>query len=98
MSVYAVTPEIYAAWRYLETDDDDLYEREQVEMLREEEELGFLLAGTRFKFSATKVFLPDIRALRLQTSKGPLASQNSNNTSSSCSSSNASHNGPWLVN
>ncbi|KAH9981776.1 hypothetical protein BJV77DRAFT_967145 [Russula vinacea] len=45
MSAYAVTPEIYAAWRYLETDDDDLYEREQAEMLREEEELGLLLAG-----------------------------------------------------
>ena len=56
MSAYAVTPEIYAAWRYLETDDDDLYEREQVEMVREEEELGLLLAGTRFNFSATKVF------------------------------------------
>lgn len=46
MSAYAVTPETYAAWRYLETDDEDLYEREQAEMLRGEEELGLLLAGT----------------------------------------------------
>ncbi|KAF8464792.1 hypothetical protein DFH94DRAFT_848780 [Russula ochroleuca] len=44
MSAYAVTPEIYAAWQYLETDEEDLYEREQAEMLREEEELGLLLA------------------------------------------------------
>ena len=101
MSAYAVTPEIYAAWRYLETDDDDLYEQEQAEMLREEEELGLLLAGTIFRF----FFSPRIElglyislALQLQTSKGPQASQNSNNTSSSCSSSSASRKGPWLVN
>ena len=98
MSAYAITPEIYAAWRYLETDDDDLYEREQAEILKEEEELGLLLAGTRFNFSATKVFFKLYLALQLQTSKGPQTSQNSNNTSSSCLNSSASHNGPWLVN
>jgi hypothetical protein len=46
MSSYAATSETYDAWRYLETDDEDLYEQEQAEMLRAEEELGLLLAGT----------------------------------------------------
>ena len=46
MSTYAVTPETYAAWRYLETEDEDLCEREQAEIMRGEEELGLLLAGT----------------------------------------------------
>jgi hypothetical protein len=48
MSAYAVTPETHAARRYSETDDEDLYEREQAEILRGEEELGLLpvLAGT----------------------------------------------------
>ena len=70
MSAYAITPEIYAAWRYLETDDDDLYEREQAEILREEE-LGLLLAGTRFKFSATKVFLNYIRLSNCRPRREP---------------------------
>ncbi len=47
MSAYAATPETYAAWRYLETDDEELYEREEAEMVKGEEELGLLLAGMK---------------------------------------------------
>lgn len=47
MSTCAVTPETYAAWRYLETDDEELHDREEVEMVRGEEELGLLLTGTK---------------------------------------------------
>ncbi|KAF8487708.1 hypothetical protein F5888DRAFT_1710504 [Russula emetica] len=43
MSSCAVLPETYAAWSYLETDDDELHEREEAEMVRGEEELGLLL-------------------------------------------------------
>jgi len=43
MSAYAVTPETYAAWHYLETDNEELYEREEAEMVRGKEELGLLL-------------------------------------------------------
>jgi hypothetical protein len=46
MSACAVTPETYDAWRYLETDDEELHEREDAEMARGEEELALLLAGT----------------------------------------------------
>ena len=44
MSACAVTPETYAAWSYLEIDDEELHEREEA---RGEEELGLLLAGTK---------------------------------------------------
>src|SRR5712691_10762442 len=56
MSACAVTPETYAALRYLETDDEELHERDEAEMVRGEEELGLLLAGTRkSSYLATKV-------------------------------------------
>ena len=49
MSDYAVTPETYTAWRFLEVYDelrpDD---GARVEILRRNEELGLLLAGTRY--------------------------------------------------
>lgn len=47
MSTCAVTPETYAAWHYLETDDEQLYEREEAEIARGEGELGLLLKGTK---------------------------------------------------
>src|SRR5882757_6465552 len=47
MSACAVTPETYAAWHYLETDDEELHEREEAEMVKGEEELGLLLTGTK---------------------------------------------------
>jgi hypothetical protein len=47
MSACAVTPETYDAWRYLETDDEELHEREEAEMVKGEEELGLLLTGTK---------------------------------------------------
>jgi hypothetical protein len=50
MSAYAVNPETHAVWRYLETDNEELYEREEAEMARGEEELGLLLAGTNYFF------------------------------------------------
>jgi hypothetical protein len=46
MSACAITPETYAAWSYLEADDEELHEREETEMVRGEEELGLLLKGT----------------------------------------------------
>jgi hypothetical protein len=55
MSACAVTPETYAAWRYLETDDEELPEREEAEMVRGEEELGLLLAGTKIFVSCCEV-------------------------------------------
>jgi len=49
MSDYAVTPETYTAWRFLEVYDelrpDD---GDRVEILRRNEELGLLLAGMRY--------------------------------------------------
>ena len=52
MSAYAVTPETYAAWRYLEVDDQlRPYDQERTEMTRERNELGLLLAGTKHSFS-----------------------------------------------
>ena len=47
MSAYAITPETYAAWHYMENDDEESYEREEAEMARGEEELGLLLTGTK---------------------------------------------------
>jgi hypothetical protein len=45
-SSYAVAPETYAAWRYLElTDELRPYDGEQAEMIRGKEELDLLLAG-----------------------------------------------------
>ncbi len=96
MSAYAVNPETHAVWQYLETDDEELYEREEAEMVRGEEELGLLLAGTKFFSTQVEeyslIFLT-IFNCQLQTSKDPRPSQNSNYTSSDYSSSSASHNG-----
>lgn len=55
MSACDVTPETYAAWCYLETDDEELHEREEAEMVRGEEELGLLLAGTKVFVSRHEV-------------------------------------------
>ena len=47
MSDYAVTPETYAAWRFLELNDElRPYDGERVEILRGNQELDLLLAGT----------------------------------------------------
>jgi len=49
MSDFADTPETYVAWRYLEvTDELRPYDGERAEMLRGEEELDLLLAGTEY--------------------------------------------------
>jgi hypothetical protein len=49
MSDYAVTPETYAAWRFLELNDElRPYDGERVEILRGNEELDLLLAGTEY--------------------------------------------------
>lgn len=96
MSACVVTPETYAAWRYLETDDEELYEREEAEVARGEGELGLLLKGT-------KKVLPSLSRqasrfssdqTRLQTSNGHRQSRNSNNTSNDCLNSSASLNDP----
>jgi hypothetical protein len=51
MSEYAATPETYAAWRYLELNDElRPFEGERAEMLRGNEELVLLLAGTEYPF------------------------------------------------
>ena len=51
MSDFADTPETYVAWRYLEvTDELRPYDGERAEMLRGEEELDLLLAGTAYSF------------------------------------------------
>jgi hypothetical protein len=55
MSACAVTPETYAAWCYLETDEEELHEREDAEMVRGEEELALLLAGTKVFVSRHEV-------------------------------------------
>jgi hypothetical protein len=47
MSACAVTPETYAVWGSLETDDEGLHEREAAEIVRGEEELALLLPGTK---------------------------------------------------
>ena len=47
MSAYAATPETYAAWRFLEVNDElRPYDAERAEILRGNKELGLLLAGT----------------------------------------------------
>ena len=98
MSACAVTPETYAAWRYLETDDEELHEREEAEMVRGEEELGLLLTGTKIFVSRHQVdprsFSYTLVPNQLQTSKSHRQSQNSNYTSSDYLSSSASHNNP----
>jgi len=49
MSDYATTPETYAAWRFLELNDElRPYDGERVDILRRKEELGLLLAGTEY--------------------------------------------------
>ena len=49
MSDYAVTPETYAAWRFLELNDElRPYDGERVELSRGNEELDLLLAGTEY--------------------------------------------------
>lgn len=49
MSDYAVTPETYTAWRFLELNDDlRPYDGERVEIVRGNEELDLLLAGTEY--------------------------------------------------
>ena len=55
MSACAVTPETYAAWPYLETDGEELHEREEAEMVRGEEELALLLAGTKVFVSCHEI-------------------------------------------
>jgi len=51
-SSYALTPETYAAWRYLElTDELRPYDGERAEMTRGKEELDLLLAGADYLFS-----------------------------------------------
>lgn len=102
MSACAVTPETYAAWRYLETGDEELHERDEAEMARGEEELGLLLTGTNVFASRHEVDVSSFLTLwfstKLQTSKRHRQSQNSNYTSSDYSSSSVSHNDPLLVN
>ena len=52
MSDFAVPPETYVAWRYLEvTDELRPYDGELAEILRRKEEQGLLLAGTEYSFS-----------------------------------------------
>ena len=47
MSDHAATPETYAAWRFLELNDElRPYDGERADILRRNEELGLLLAGT----------------------------------------------------
>ena len=95
MSTCAVTPETYDAWRYMETDDEELHEREEAEMARGEEELGLLLAGTKVFVSRHKVNNSSFLTLWfLQTSKRHRQSQSSNYTSNDYLSSSASHNDP----
>jgi hypothetical protein len=98
MSTCAITPETYAAWHYLETDDEELHEREEAEMVKGEEELGLLLAGTKIFVYRHQVDPSSILTLFVpnqpQTSKRHRQSQNSNNTSSDYSSSSAPHNDP----
>lgn len=51
MSAYAATPESYAAWRYLELDDElRPSDQEHAEIMRGGEELDLLLAGTGYLF------------------------------------------------
>ena len=51
MSDSANTPETHVAWRYLEVNDQlRPYDGERAELLRGQEELGFLLAGTEYSF------------------------------------------------
>jgi hypothetical protein len=58
-STYAVTPETYAAWRYLElTDELRPYDGERAEMTRGKEELDLLLAGVDDLFFAMISFSP----------------------------------------
>jgi hypothetical protein len=61
MSDYAVTPETYAAWRYLELDDElRPYDQERVEIERGGEELELLLSGMkRSSLSRSKVLTLD---------------------------------------
>jgi hypothetical protein len=47
MSDYATTPETYTAWRFLELNDElRPYDGERANVLRRNEELGLLFAGT----------------------------------------------------
>ena len=55
MSAYAITPETYVAWRFLELDDElrpfELFEREHADITKEEEELALLYSSTNHPFS-----------------------------------------------
>jgi len=67
MSDYAVTPETYAAWRYLELNDElRPYDGERAEMDRREEELGLLLADLEETPTAEKLEIYFKRDLELQ--------------------------------
>ena len=51
MSAYAITPETYAAWRFLELDDElRPFEREVAEMKKEKEELALLYSSKNHPF------------------------------------------------
>jgi hypothetical protein len=68
MSDFADTPETYVAWRYLEvTDQLRPYDGERAEMLRGEEELDLLLAGTEYSLSP----LLDLMVYSAELEKSP---------------------------
>lgn len=51
MSTYAISPETYSAWRFLELHDElRPYERERAEMDRGKEELALLYSGMTNSF------------------------------------------------
>ncbi|KAH9956968.1 hypothetical protein BC827DRAFT_1227936 [Russula dissimulans] len=58
MSHHAVTPETYAAWRYLEIGDElRTNERDEEELLKGDEELELLFNSTKANLSVTTTFL-----------------------------------------
>lgn len=66
MSACSVTPEASAARRYLETDNEELQEREEAEMVRGEEELGLLLTDLEASPTVAKLELYLKRLFELQ--------------------------------
>jgi hypothetical protein len=94
MSDFADTPETYVAWRYLEvTDQLRPYDGERAEMLRGEEELDLLLAGTEYPLSP----LLNLINFTLQSLISHRQSTTSNVSLSEHWSSDVPHNDHWLV-
>jgi len=67
MSAYAVTPETYAAWRYMELNDEHRpFDQEHAEIVRGDEELDLLLADLEKSPTVDKMAHFFKRALELR--------------------------------